>query len=592
MNAPCVTYVDTMDGGAVALEWLEANTGRLAFGTETTGLDVFVDDFEVGVVAFGHRNGNALVLNGRDHALVRTVVIAAFNNRKVWAHQANVDSWAVRKVYALKLTSLRCSLIGSRAAWPGRTSYSLKDLRGTTQNAQDALKVLWSERVGRKVAGRTWLAEAVRDLPANTPALVAYVAEDAVETARLVQQLSEIEDPGTRQGILNEVDTDILWRWAGYDGLHYDVERTERVYSERKALLEKEILHFGFNPTTSSNARKEWVAAHGIELPLSHKTGKPSLDKDARGRIVPPEASREEWNRLARACDEAYLLAKLGEMTRKGDGMYVHPTINTHAAKTGRMSVTTPALQNLAGGLGEDDTSLRGLLLAREGKVLVGCDLSHVEPSVLAAVSGDPLLIKHCAPGMDLYVGAAAAVFGATAGETTEAGILTEYAAKQRKVMKVVVLALMYGMGNTSLAGSLGVSVAEAKNVRSKVLGIYPKVRRWIDQTKKDTERGIVPRTVAGSPLPCLPRRAYVSTNYIIQGSASTIFKTMCKNVAANLPNGASLWLPVHDELVIECDEVVAQEVANVLAAHMRTELNGVLIWGEPEILGTRWRKV
>ena len=65
----------------------------------------------------------------------------------------------------------------------------------------------------------------------------------------------------------------------------------------------------------------------------------------------------------------------------------------------------------------------------------------------------------------------------------------------------------------------------------------------------------------------------------------------MTAKVHTALPVGATLWLPVHDELVIECEEVDAEIVKDVLATHMRTELDGVLIWGEPEILGTRWKK-
>ena len=592
MSAPVVTYVDSFADLETARGWLAANPGRLALDTETTGLDVFEDDFEIGVVAFGHKNGNALVLNGGDRTLVRAVAVEAFKGRKVWAHNANFDAWAIRRVFDLKLTSLRCTLVAARAAWPGRIEgYALKNLRPTTQTAQDALRTHWVAVSGNRMFTKHWLTEAVRNLPSSDALLVTYCAEDTVETARLAAELSAIDDVGTRTGMLAEVRGDQLWRWAGYDGHRIDEERAVRVHEERKALSLIEIEHFGFNPATHSNARKAWVEVHKIVLPLNRKTGKPSMDKEARKSINPPQASRTEWNRLAAACDESFLMTKLGEMLRNTRDGVVHPKIKVNQAVTGRMSITEPALQNLAGGLGDDNTSLRGLLISRRGKVLVGCDLSHVEPSVMAALSGDPLLIKHCAPGMDVYVEAAAAVFGETARETTDAGILTEYAAKQRKVMKVVVLALMYGMGNTSLSASLGVSPNEAKRVRAKVLSIYPLVGRWIGRMKRETKLGIVPRTVTDRPLPCLRNTPYITTNYVIQGSAKDVFAAMTAKVHTALPVGATLWLPVHDELVIECEEVDAETVKAVLATHMRTELDGVLIWGEPEILGTRWKK-
>ena len=592
MSAPVVAYVDSIADLETARGWLAANPGRLALDTETTGLDVFEDGFEVGVVAVGHKNGNALVLNGRDRTLVRAVAVEAFNGRKIWAHNANFDAWAIRRVLDLKLTSLRCTLVAARAAWPGRIEgYSLKDLRPTTQTAQDALRTHWATVSGNRVSAKHWLTEAVRNLPPSDALLVAYCAEDTVETARLAAELSVIDDVGTRIGMLAEVRGDQLWRWAGYDGHRIDEERAIRVFEERQVLSLIEIEHFGFDPTRNTNLRKEWAEAHKIALPLDRKTNKPTFGKKTRHLVNPPEASRKEWNRLAAACDESFLMTKLSEMVKSTRDGLVHPKIKVNQAVTGRMSITEPALQNLAGGLGDDDTSLRGLLISRPGKVLVGCDLSHVEPSIMAALSGDPLLIKHCAPGMDVYVEAATAVFGEAARETDENGNLTEYATKQRKAMKVIVLALMYGMGDTSLSASLGVSPNEAKRVRAKVLSIYPLVGRWIDRMKRETKLGITPRTVTGRPLPCLRSAPYVTTNYVIQGSAKDVFAAMTAKVHEALPGGAALWLPVHDELVIECNEADAETVRDVLATHMRTELAGVLICGVPEILGTRWKK-
>ena len=54
----------------------------------------------------------------------------------------------------------------------------------------------------------------------------------------------------------------------------------------------------------------------------------------------------------------------------------------------------------------------------------------------------------------------------------------------------------------------------------------------------------------------------------------------------------ARLWLPIHDELVIECDESDGSErVRRRLEDLMTTERDGVPIWGEVQVLGSVRRK-
>lgn len=590
-----VLYIDSMTAPNYAMEWLNEHPGRLSVDTETTGLDVFEEGFEVGVVAFGHSNGDALVLNGRDRELVRAVTSAAFRGRFVWAHHAMYDSWVLRKVFGLRVDSLRCSQVAARVARPGQMSYSLKAMRPTTKTAQDNLKARWEEVSGKKVLGSNWLPEAVRGLSSSDPALIAYVAEDAVETARLVDELVDAADELTRDAMLAEVRVDQVWRWAGYGGLRLDVDRAKKAHTEATARLASEIEHFGFNPATGNKAKHEWAAAYGIVLPLTDK-GAMSFSKGARKFAEVPDASRTEWLRFCQTATDAAKMGKLKEMLEGRDDDRVHPHIGVNtAARTGRMSISGPALQNLAGGAFEpgveDDTGLRGLLLADSEMVLVGCDLSHVEPSIMAAASGDPLLQAHCEPGMDVYVEAGVAVWGEAAREVGEDGDLTPAAQGMRKKMKVVVLALMYGMGDKSLASSLGVSIPEAAAVRKKVLTVYPKVGRWIDARRADAKRCRTLRTLSGRPLPDVRHKPYLATNYTIQGSAADLFKSMCVEVSDKLPAGARLWLPVHDELVVECRPEAVDEVVELLASCMRREVEGVLVWGEPKVLGEKWAK-
>src|SRR4029453_4732599 len=74
----------------------------------------------------------------------------------------------------------------------------------------------------------------------------------------------------------------------------------------------------------------------------------------------------------------------------KNDDGIVHPQIRTMGARTGRMSVTAPALQTLPK---DDSMGVRRAFVPRnEGDVLISCDYSQVEMRLLAHFSGDPAL--------------------------------------------------------------------------------------------------------------------------------------------------------------------------------------------------------
>jgi DNA polymerase I-like protein with 3'-5' exonuclease and polymerase domains len=65
----------------------------------------------------------------------------------------------------------------------------------------------------------------------------------------------------------------------------------------------------------------------------------------------------------------------------------------------------------------------------------------------------------------------------------------------------------------------------------------------------------------------------------------------MVSAVARKLPSfgGSRLWLPVHDELVVECAEGDAEDVAAMMGETMRVQVGDVPVGGKPAVLGRRW---
>lgn len=608
-------------------QWLDAHAlDDLATDTETTGLDVFEPDFACGIVCLAHADGTSVTMDGRDVPLVKAALKAArAGGRSLWAHNAGYDAWVLRKTCKVKLTSLLCSAVAARVVWPGRRSgHSLKRLRPTTQTAQDALKARWVEvaaEMGVGVAkGKAWLPQAVRHLPADDPALIAYVVEDTVETARLVEEIKKRLQPGDVEHLQRDLAVDQALRWTGYEGLAVDRDRLREVLEETEAEVEVRIEHFGFRPAFGGNARYAWLAAHGIELPPTKKSKEkleaamddpemdpddypaltPSLNKKDRPLAKVPAEHVDEWAYLCQSIVMENSVPKLHEIYRKSahDGL-AHTTLTVNAAKTGRMSTSNPGTQNIS-------AAVKPSFLAKPGMVLVSADLAHVEPSIMAAASGDPVLTALCSdPEADVYEETAATIWGEQVRERDAAGERTPEAKALRKQGKAPFLGLGYGMGNVTFAVTLGLSPnedgkAEAASARRATLGMYPVLGQWLEEVKARAKRGEQITTLDGRRLPRRPDIPYVAPNHIIQGTAASIFKTMVLDVhaaLAELPplNGrrARIWLPVHDEIIVECpdDDGYIMAVAKILIRCMTTQINGVPLWAEPQYLGHRWRK-
>lgn len=144
------------------------------------------------------------------------------------------------------------------------------------------------------------------------------------------------------------------------------------------------------------------------------------------------------------------------------------------ATVTGRFSSSNPNLQNLP-------PEARKMFVAPEGKIIVGIDYSQIEPRVLAHMSGDKRLQEPYLNGQDLYSTLASRVFKVPIE-------LCGDGSKYRKMMKVGLLAVMYGISTFSLAESLGITVGEAEQFIRDFYESYPEVYEFVVQSHLDAE--------------------------------------------------------------------------------------------------------
>ena len=226
---------------------------------------------------------------------------------------------------------------------------------------------------------------------------------------------------------------------------------------------------------------------------------------------------------------------------------------------------------------------MRHILSADPGHVLLGADFSSVEPRLAAVMSKDHALRDAVTDG-DPYQSMAVSIWGEDALED-----------KQRRTQaKVALLATLYGQGVASLAADLKVDGATAAQVREDFKRTFATLTAWSKRLNAEAKRGewqlthfrrALPRPIDEEDDP----RAYRATNWAVQGSGADIFKQATARVVESA-GPECLWLPIHDELIIQVPEDEVEEGMRALS-RMETEVDGVPFPADPEVLGSKWRK-
>ncbi len=268
----------------------------------------------------------------------------------------------------------------------------------------------------------------------------------------------------------------------------------------------------------------------------------------------------------------------------------IRTTFQNLVTATGRLSSTEPNLQNIPvrTDLGAE---IRKMFIPKPGCVLVDADYSQIELRVLAHIAEDKVMQQAFISGMDIHTVTASQVFNVDPQQVT---------ALQRRHAKAVNFGIVYGISEFSLAEDIGVSRYEAKDYINSYLENYRGVRNYMRQVVEDARRIGYTTTMFG-------RRRYIpelsSSNFNIrQGAERIALNTPIQGTAADLiklamirvhnalePHypEAKLILQVHDELIVECPEDIAADVAKLISAEMEqvAKLNVPLIaeakWGK-----------
>ena len=290
----------------------------------------------------------------------------------------------------------------------------------------------------------------------------------------------------------------------------------------------------------------------------------------------------------------------------------VHTTFTQNVTATGRLSSVNPNLQNIPVRT-EDGKRIREGFVAPEGRVLVSADYAQFELRLAAVLGGDEKLLADFQAGVDIHTKTAAETFGVEMNEVTK---------MQRRAAKVINFGILYGMSPKGLADATGMTMGEAAEFIRAYFELRAPIREYLDGVlAKARDEGFV-ETFFGRrrPTPDVHSSNFVirqaaeraAQNMPIQGTEADLMKRAMVRVDAELNKlceqferaeqkareqrgeaglskkcvqnegagegvgagegigsgvgrMAELVMQVHDSLIVECDEDVADEVAEIL---------------------------
>jgi DNA polymerase-1 len=261
----------------------------------------------------------------------------------------------------------------------------------------------------------------------------------------------------------------------------------------------------------------------------------------------------------------------------------VHTNFSQVIAQTGRLSSNNPNLMNIPVRT-ENGREIRAAFVAPEGRVLVSADYSQIELRVAAALSGDEAMTQTFRDGIDLHQQTAAELYGVPLDEVTK---------EMRSQVKAINFGVLYGMSPHGLSVATGMDGKQAVAFIERYFEVRPKLKQYIDATKKFAYDEGYTATLFGRRRPCPEVRSSnfqirtaaerVAVNVPIQGTAADIYKLAMIELAKRLDEDSKLLLQIHDELIVETAEEKGKEVAEL----MREVMSGVIDIGVPLAVDT-----
>jgi DNA polymerase-1 len=417
---------------------------------------------------------------------------------------------------------------------------------------------------------------------------IGTLLDKKLEEAKLKELLREIEMP------LVPVLVDMERRGVGIDLQAFN-NFLQEVQNELQTLTRSIYDRAGKEFNLRSSQQLAQVLFEDLKLKSSRKTpgGVPSTSSQVLENLSGQHPIIEDILRYRRL--EKLRSTYLSPLPRMVDEQQrLHSHFNNLATATGRLSSSSPNLQNIPI-RGEFGPRMRSCFVAPSSCRLIAADYSQIELRLLAHMSADPELTSAFAHNEDIHNRTAALLFSKGAED-----ILPD----ERRKAKTINFGLLYGMGPQKLGRELGIPLAQAKEFIAIYFSRLDKVREFYEGIEAlAKEQGYVTtlsgrrrllRDINSQNANLAQQARRMAINTVIQGSAADIIKMAMIRVSQDRElqkAEARLILQVHDELLLEAPAQMAhtagKRLAEIMSTIVQLSIPLAVDWG----LGRSWNE-
>ncbi len=572
-DAPPGEYVivDTEDALRELVAALDTPEG-FSFDTETTskdpmrarlvGLSFAVEPGRAWYVPVGHAEGKQLPMDDVLAALGAPLANPAVPKT---AHNANYDMMALKN-HDIDVEGLSFdTMLAAHAA--GHSPVGLKNL---VQRRFGYEMTPITDLIGR---GRKQITMAEVEIGKAA----VYAAADADFTERLRRDLqAETRDEPEIGKLLAKVEIPLVRALVAMQrhGVAVDVDALaeisadlqERIDAARVSMFDAVGHEFNLNspkqlgdvlydelrlPTPGRNSRS--TAAAALDS-LKERLDSGELSDTASPNAYEVLDGVLEYRQLSKI--KSTYLDPLPGLVNPDTGR-VHTKYNQTGSATGRISSSEPNVQNIPVRT-ELGRQVRRAFVAQRApaSTLLAADYSQIELRVLAHYSQDPSLLEAFHRGEDIHSATSALVYDVPIDEVTP---------EMRRIAKILNFGVIYGLSRYGIARQTDLSQEQGQAFMDKYFEQYPKIRDYIERTKRQCrELGYV-ETMLGRRryLPNINARAFnprtaaerAAINMPIQGTAADIIKIAMVRIMDRMDAEgmrSKMILQVHDELIFE----------------------------------------
>ena len=255
----------------------------------------------------------------------------------------------------------------------------------------------------------------------------------------------------------------------------------------------------------------------------------------------------------------------------------LHTVYNQTVTATGRLSSSSPNLQNIPIRT-ERGREIRRAFVARDDDhLLLAADYSQIELRIIASLAKDRHMLEAFANGFDIHAATAAKIYHVPMSEVSK---------DQRRNAKSVNFGIVYGISAFGLSEQLCIPRKEAAALIDEYFTQYPDIRRFIDESVATArERGYA-QTLLGRRryLPDInsrnaSARSFAERNAVnmpIQGTSADMIKLAMVRIHASILRQnlrSRMILQVHDELVFDLYRPEEALLRQIVAREMKQAL-------------------